>query len=95
MREARPITARQIHAARKLLDWTQQRLADKAVVAVSVVRRIERGQTDPRPGTIAAIEIALARAGVIFIPSDGRQGEGVRLAKGLQSTRFSPSRKRL
>lgn len=78
MREAL-LTARQIRAARKLLGWTQQMLADKARVAVSVIRCIERGQTHPR---FAAIEIALRKACVIFIPNDGRQGEGVRLAKG-------------
>jgi len=42
------ITARQIRAARALLGWSQQNLADKAVVSLNAVTRPERGEVDPR-----------------------------------------------
>ncbi|MFQ3456936.1 helix-turn-helix domain-containing protein [Bradyrhizobium sp. UFLA01-814] len=72
------ITARQIRAARALLGWTQQELADRAIVALNAVARIERGSSDPRASTINAIEVALKKAGVEFITAD-QKGEGVRL----------------
>lgn len=73
------ITPRQIRAARALLDWSQQDLADKAIVSLNALARLERGTVDPRASTLSAVEKALMRAGVEFIPETDR-GEGVRLA---------------
>lgn len=73
------ITPRQIRAARALLGWSQQQLADRAIVSVNAVARLERGSVDPRLSTLDAVRKALSRGGVEFIPADGR-GEGVRLA---------------
>ncbi len=72
------ITARQIRAARALLGWSQQQLADKAIVSVNALARLERGKVDPRLSTLAAVEKALTKAGIEFI-SGGGKGEGVRL----------------
>lgn len=72
------ITPRQIRAARALLGWSQQELADKAIVSVNALARLESGKVDPRASTLEAIETTLARAGIEFIPS-GSKGEGVRL----------------
>ncbi len=74
------ITARQIRAARALLGWSQQHLADKAIVSFNAVTRIERGEVDPRVSTITSVEKALTDAGVEFVPA-GEKGEGVRLTK--------------
>lgn len=74
------ISVRQIKAARALLGWTQQQLADKAIVSFNAVTRLERNEVDPRASTIAAVEEALVKAGVEFIPR-GDKGEGVRLVK--------------
>lgn len=74
------ITPRQIRAARALLGWSQQELADKAIVSLNAVTRLERGEVDPRLSTITAVQKALTKAGVEFIPADERKGEGVRLA---------------
>ncbi|WP_312162908.1 helix-turn-helix transcriptional regulator [Phenylobacterium sp.] len=74
------VTPRQIRAARGLLGWSQQELADKAIVSVNAINRLERGQVDPRVSTLAAVEKALARAGVEFLAA-GERGEGVRLAR--------------
>ena len=72
------ITPRQIRAARALLGWSQQQLADKAIVSLNAVSRIEKGIVDPRASTLAAIEKTLAKAGVEFLQAD-QKGEGVRL----------------
>jgi len=72
------ITARQIRAARALLGWSQQELADKAIVSTNAVNRLERGLVDSRTSTLAAVQKALIRGGVEFISADVK-GEGVRL----------------
>jgi predicted transcriptional regulator len=72
------ISPRQIRAARALLGWSQQDLADRAIVSANAVARIERGQVDARVSTIAAIERTLTKAGVEFL-SPGDRGEGVRM----------------
>jgi transcriptional regulator with XRE-family HTH domain len=74
------ITPRQIRAARALLDWSQQALADKAIVSLNALARLERAVVDPRISTVSAVEKALLKAGVEFLP-EGDKGEGVRLTK--------------
>ena len=56
------ITSAQCRAARGLLDWTEQRLADEARVGVVTVRQVEAGETAPRRATLEVIERALERA---------------------------------
>jgi len=77
------ITARQIRAARALLGWSQQELADRAIVSTNAVNRLERGLVDSRTSTLAAVQKALAKGGVEFIPEDAK-GEGVRLSQPAQ-----------
>jgi predicted transcriptional regulator len=72
------ITARQIRAARALLGWSQQQLADKAIVSLNAVARLEKGIVDSRVSTVLAIQKALAKAGIEFLSAD-EKGEGVRL----------------
>lgn len=72
------ITARQIRAARALLGWSQQQLADKAIVSLNAVTRLERGEVDTRMSTLMAVQKALTNEGIEFI-SAGEKGEGVRL----------------
>ena len=72
------ITPRQIRAARALLGWSQQQLADKAIVSLNAVTRLEKGKVDSRVSTVTAIEKALAKAGIEFLAA-GEKGEGVRL----------------
>lgn len=75
------ITARQIRAARALLGWSQQDLADQAIVSLNAITRLERGEVDPRMSTVTAVQKAITKAGVEFISADDRKGEGVRLSK--------------
>jgi len=72
------ITPRQIRAARALLGWSQQQLADKAIVSLNAVTRMEKGKVDSRLSTVSAVEKALTKAGVEFLPA-GERGEGVRM----------------
>lgn len=72
------ISARQIRAARALLGWSQQALADHAIVSLNAVVRLENGKADTRVSTLTAVQTALGRAGVDFL-ARGTKGEGVRL----------------
>jgi transcriptional regulator with XRE-family HTH domain len=74
------VSSRQIRAARALLGWTQQALADKAVVAVNTLRAIEADKPYPKDETVSAVRRALEAAGVLFITAD-TLGEGVRLTR--------------
>jgi predicted transcriptional regulator len=74
------ITGRQIRAARALLDWSQQDLADKAVISLNALVRLERGQVDTRASTLRAVEKALEKAGIEFVSMSGKR-EGVILTK--------------
>jgi transcriptional regulator with XRE-family HTH domain len=72
------LTPAQCRAARGLLAWTQQQLADAAQVGVVTVLQFELGKTRPIRATIAAILAALEAAGIVFIDENGG-GPGVRL----------------
>ena len=72
------ITSAQCRAARGLLDWTQQDLAERAGVGIVTVRQVEAGVSEPRRATLEVIRRALEGAGVEFIDENGG-GTGVRL----------------
>src|SRR5215471_6221190 len=61
------ITSAQCRAARGLLDWTQQELANRARVGVVTVRQFEAGDVTPRRATLQVIQHAFALAGVALI----------------------------
>lgn len=75
-----PLTSAQIRAARALIRWSAEKLAEHSAVSVTTVRRAEL-----MPSTTAltrvndfAIRRALEAAGVEFIDAD-KSGPGVRL----------------
>ena len=70
------LTASQCRAARSLLDWTQQELADAARIGVATIRQFEGGATEPRHATLAVLRQVLELAGIEFIDENGT-GEGV------------------
>ena len=78
------ITAPQCRAARGLLDWTQQNLADKAGVGIVTVRQFEAAASESRRATVEVIRRAFEEAGVEFINENGG-GPGVRLRKSATS----------
>ena len=78
------ISIRQVKAARSLLGWSQDDLAEHSGVSKPTIGRLEATDTDDpiggRPETGQALVAALEKAGVEFIPETGG-GAGVRLAK--------------
>lgn len=68
----------QTRAARALLNWSQEQLAEKASVSVTTLRNYERGATAPMTNNLNAIRAALEAAGIVFIRENGG-GAGVRL----------------
>jgi transcriptional regulator with XRE-family HTH domain len=88
------ITSSQCRAARGLLDWTQQELADRAGVGVVTVRQFEGELNEPRRATLEVIGRALEAAGVEFIQENGG-GPGVRFQKHKQTQRHRLQRSRL
>jgi len=74
------LTASQCRAARGLLDWTQQKLADAARIGVATVRQFEAAGAEPRQTTLMVLKWAFEAAGVEFIDENGG-GPGVRLRK--------------
>ena len=76
------VSIRQIKAARALLGWSQDDLADVSQVSIPTVKRLEASDGDlgGRADTAAKILKALRTAGVEFIEENGG-GPGVRLRK--------------
>ncbi len=74
------VSVRQVKAARALLDWSQEDLAEHSAVSIPTVRRLEAadGVLGGRGETSAKLVAALEAAGVEFIPENGG-GAGVRL----------------
>lgn len=70
------ITGRQSRAARALLGWTQETLADKALVSLTALKRLESAsEFRVYESTRDQIRRVLESNGIVFLNSD--QGEGV------------------
>jgi transcriptional regulator with XRE-family HTH domain len=72
---AQCITSAQIKDGRELLDWTKQKLAEKADLSLNTVRRIELGEAG-RGGSIEKAAYVLRSSGIELVP-----GGGVRLMR--------------
>jgi transcriptional regulator with XRE-family HTH domain len=82
------ITSRQVRAARALLGWTQEMLADKAVVALTALKRLESDPLKVREDTRHRVRRALQAAGIAFVSRD--EGEGVMLLRNRPTRAASP-----
>ena len=72
------ITGRQVRAARALLNWKQEMLAEKALVALTALKRLESERGLPvHESTREQVQRALEAAGILFVESD--RGRGVML----------------
>ncbi|MFN3320029.1 MAG: hypothetical protein ACK43M_14875 [Allorhizobium sp.] len=72
------ITARQSRAARALLGWTQETLADEAQVALTALKRLEsENGLEVFESTRDQVRRALVSAGIVLLSTD--EGEGVLL----------------
>ncbi|HHZ8329706.1 TPA: helix-turn-helix domain-containing protein [Pseudomonas aeruginosa] len=69
------ITARQSRAARALLGWTQETLADKARISLTALKRLEsESGLDVYETTRDQVRRALETAGIVFLSTDKGQG---------------------
>ena len=78
----RKVSIRQLKAARALVGWSQERLAEVAEVSIPTIKRLEaqEGPLGGRSETGRKIRLALEAAGIEFIDENGG-GPGVRLRK--------------
>ncbi len=83
------LTPAQCRAARALLAWTQDELAEHAAVSRGTIRGFETGQHALQRATAAAVRRAFEAAGVALLDADGRSGAGVRFA-GAEPPREAP-----
>ncbi|TIV38999.1 MAG: helix-turn-helix transcriptional regulator [Mesorhizobium sp.] len=68
------MTPAQCRAARALLDWSQQHLAEVSKIGNATIRNFEGGKSTPQHATLDVLRRALEAAGVEFI-----NGTGVKL----------------
>ena len=72
------ITARQTRAARALLGWSQETLADKALVSLTALKRLEsENGLKVHEATRDQVRRALESNGIVLLATD--RGEGVLL----------------
>jgi len=83
------ITARQTRAARALLGWTQETLAERALVSLTALKRLESpSDLKVYESTADQVRRTLEGAGIVFLTSD--QGEGVMIVNA--NTNRTPPR---
>lgn len=68
------VSPSQIRAARALLTWNQQELANRAKVAASTVADFERGKRSPVANNLEAMRAALESGGITFLPGGAIAG---------------------
>jgi transcriptional regulator with XRE-family HTH domain len=78
------ISIQQCRAARGLLGWTQQDLANSAGLSKTAINNFEKGHSDIKAESLKAIRMAFESADVEFIGHDGlrRKSENTRIIKG-------------
>jgi transcriptional regulator with XRE-family HTH domain len=81
----KPLTSAQIRAARALLRWSAEDLAQASALGVTTIRRAELTESETSLTTVndLALRHALEAAGVEFIDGNGG-GPGVRLRRAHQ-----------
>jgi len=84
------LTPQQLRAARALVGWSREALAEKSGVPAITTKQFENGDTDPRLSTLHKWRRALEAAGVLFIDPNAKSeegGAGVRLAEKREKRR--------
>jgi transcriptional regulator with XRE-family HTH domain len=80
-----PIHAGQIKAARAMLDWSQEDLAQATGLAINTIRNLEAGAISPRSATNDLIRQAIEKAGLEFIEREGvrRRLDEIQIHQGV------------
>lgn len=76
----RMITPAQCRAARALLDWSQQRLADESNIGNATIRNFEGEKSAPQHATLDVLCRCFESAGIEFLNVD--RGDGVIRLRG-------------
>lgn len=81
------ITAAQIRAARGMLDWSRDELAQASGVSSGTIRNLESGNLSPREKTTVGIRRAFEAAGISFLEGEGirRERMDVKVIDGFDS----------
>ena len=66
------ITGQQVKAARQLLGWSQEKLAEESGIGKPTIGKFEAGKGQPSVLTVSLIKRVLGAAGVEFV--DGEPG---------------------
>ncbi len=83
------ITIEQCRAARGLLNWTQQNLADKTGLSKTAINNFERGLADTKYASLQLIREAFEKANIEFPTpySVGKKHESVTVLKGYSANK--------
>lgn len=78
------ISVEQCRAARGLLSWTQQDLADIAGLSKTAINNFEKSHSDIKRESLIAIQNALENAGIEFLANNGlrQKTENVKILRG-------------
>jgi transcriptional regulator with XRE-family HTH domain len=79
------ITGAQVKAARKLLGWSQERLAAETVVSRATIAKFEQGKQKPPMLDLSVVRRMLSDAGIEF---DDEEETGVRLRQSGREERL-------
>src|ERR1700686_4029415 len=82
----------QVKAARALLGWNQQDLAQKANLGPSTVADFERGKRSPVANNLEAMRAAFENAGVSLLPGGAMVGKHPTLQGAIISSQGSQIR---
>src|SRR5262249_33968631 len=81
------LTPEQLYAARALLKWSREDLAEQSGVAAITIKGFEILGADSKISTLNKLRRALESGGVQFIDEDAHGGPGVRLRSGVKPRR--------
>jgi len=89
MNKQQIISSRQIKAARALLDWSQDDLAEASGLSIATIRKIESGHTSPRGNTNEQLRAAFEKLGLEFWEPGGVRfrPEEITVYEGLDGTK--------
>ncbi|NIA71113.1 helix-turn-helix transcriptional regulator [Pelagibius litoralis] len=74
------ITGRQCRAARAMLQWSREELAERSGVHYITLCNFELGHCTLKPGSARLLRLTFIASGVLFIDEDSDGGPGICLA---------------
>lgn len=87
------VTPKMLWGARLLLGLSQEEIGEAAGLSGKTVARIEAGGAKTSVEALAAVQNALERKGVVFLPQTEEHGEGLRMPRNTSATRRPRARR--